>query len=573
MVEPGYFEKLYNALCAIKNLKPGLGGDSSSFNSNQDDSEVIILSIRDQLDQVYICQGRGSNIYDAVETAAAEYIYHSRQSESKPQAIRIDQVIEKRAAQKNTDFMDILNDRILYKKAVDGLAIGKDPVLMFLPEEITWYKLIEDQKLNLPNIAQAAKTNNRLPFIDYNTLNLEQSEKVPVYKVRFKSFYIDQYNSVALQEGTRKIGKVNQELLLEAIKLARDNYFSNIINNKGKFIYSYLPWLNKKEKRYNILRHAGTVYAMLEIHELLPHPDLLEKAGRAIDFLINRTADFILNGKDVAAVVEKDSIKLGGNALAIIALAKFTAVTGNQQHLDLMQKLAKWIVETQDQEGNFSIHIQDFKTKEVRDFTSHYYPGEAILALVRLYRLDGNINWLNAAEDCALYLIKTRDKDASIESIAHDHWLLYALNELYRERSNIIFLEHALFIARAIRQSQVTGDHQRPVVNGAYLLPQLRLESTPTAIRTEGLSAAYYLALDARNPEEADLIKKTMAEGIRFQLQTQLRPETTFFYKDQKRSLGAFQKGLGKYDLRIDYTQHNISSLIAYYKVISRSQE
>lgn len=573
MIVPGYFEKLYNALCLMKNIKPGLREDSSSFSLSQDNSELVLLSIRDQHGQVYICQGRGSNFYDAVEDAMAEYIYYSRRSESKPLAIRIDQVADKRSAQKNNELLDIYNERILYKSAVDGLAFGKDFDLIFLPEEIIWYNLIEGQKLNPANIALAAKTHIRLPPNEYDILKLEQPAKVPVYKLRFNSYYIDHNNVITLHEGSRAIKSVDQELVLESIKLTKDNYFKNISSKQGKFIYSYLPWLNKKEKRYNILRHAGTVYAMLETHELLPDTELLKKTEMALDFLIKRTAEFRLNGKDVAAVVEKDSIKLGGNALAIIALAKFTEVTGNQQYLCLMQKLAKWIVETQDQEGNFSIHIQDFETKEVRDFTSHYYPGEAILSLVRLYRLDGNINWLNAAEDCALYLIKIRDKDASIESIAHDHWLLYALNELYRERSNNIFLEHALFIARAIKQSQVTGEKNRPFVNGAYLIPHLRLESTPTAIRTEGLSAVYHLASDFGYKEEAALIKKSLAEGIRFQLQTQLRPEATFFYMDQKRSIGAFQKGLGKYDLRIDYTQHNISSLIAYYKIISHSQE
>jgi len=36
-----------------------------------------------------------------------------------------------------------------------------------------------------------------------------------------------------------------------------------------------------------------------------------------------------------------------------------------------------------------------------------------------------------------------------------------------------------------------------------------------------------------------------------------------------KKYLGAFHKSLTDYEIRIDYTQHNISSILEYYKILS----
>ncbi len=362
---------------------------------------------------------------------------------------------------------------------------------------------------------------------------------------------------------------LGRETLIEAVGFTKNFYFKNVVDKNGKYIYSYLPEKNEKEKRYNILRHAGTTYAILETYELMPDEELLKRAELAIDFFLKRVKDFEIEGNPVSAVIEKDVVKLGGNALGIIMLAKYTQVTGNLKYLPFMQRMAGWILAAQDKSGEFIVHKQGFSTNEVFDFTSGYYPGEAILSLVRLYHIDGNEDWLDSAEKAAQYLITVRDKDADIHTIIHDHWLLYALNELYRERRQQLYFDHVVLISESIVKSQIIDDKEHPDWNGAYRLPHIRLESTPTACRSEGLGAAYRLFHDHGYATEAAKVKIAIEEGIRFQLQTQLRPESVVNYENKNLCLGAFQRGLKKHDLRIDFTQHNISSIIAYYRILS----
>jgi hypothetical protein len=361
---------------------------------------------------------------------------------------------------------------------------------------------------------------------------------------------------------------ITKDTLIEAITLTKNNYYKHVIKKNGKYIYSYLPEENRKKKNYNILRHAGTTYSILETYELIPDEELLRLAESAINYLMGKVENFEINNVAVSVVVEKDTIKLGGNALAIIMLAKYTRATKNYKYIELMQRLAKWICEAQDKSGEFIIQKQQYSTKEKYKFKSEYYPGEAILSLVRLYQLDGNKDWLKRAESASQYLIKVRDKHANINTIIHDHWLLYALNELYREQPCDMYIEHVLLITKSIMKSQITDNIENPTWNGAYRIPYIRLESTPTACRSEGLCAAYHLLLDYGYIIESSKIEKSIEKGIQFQLQNQLRPKSVASYKNKKLCLGAFKRGLSRHDLRIDFTQHNISSLIAYYKIL-----
>lgn len=534
-----------------------------------DNQTVIMLTLCDIDNKVAVIEGRGENWEVAVESALSLYKQSENDMSKGYKYLKLDVINTVFPVKESGPLVDIRNDQVTYNRGIDGLAFGKHLDVIFLPEEVIMFKLIKDEQIQVFNLFETIKKHLSIKYTRDYLQKIKDSLELELYKINVDTYYVDNKGVRKLYRGHPIIDEVDEDLIMEAIKLTKNNYFGKIVNKKGKFIYSYLPWENRKEKRYNILRHAGTVLSMMEIYELLPDDKLLNDAELALDFLLDKTVEFDMNSSHVAAVVEKDAIKLGGNALAIIALAKYTQVTGYLRYLPIMKKLAGYIKAVQNEEGLFTIHKQQYSTGVVMDFVSHYYPGEAILALVRLYQLDKDETWLDVAESAAQYLINVRDKEADIHTIAHDHWLLYALNELYRERSNKIYLDHSILIAKAIMRCQIKDDCDNPDWNGAYLFPWPRLESTPTAIRSEGLCAAYNLARDNGYDDEAKQMAEVIHEGIRFQLQTQVKPENVVFYKRKKLCLGAFQRGLYQYDLRIDYTQHNISSLIAYYKILS----
>lgn len=437
----------------------------------------------------------------------------------------------------------------------------------------------------------------------------------PAYRFTTVSAAADGARVMVLERGLPPVRPEDPGELLDAARLG-GRYLTAALDADGRFTYRYQADTGTVRSGYNIVRHAGTVYSLLELHEATGDAQTLAAAERALGFLLRQVKpvrpvepvehvkaaepanpanpvepvkalepvkprDAKGNETECAGLVEDGEVKLGGNALAVVALAKHAAVTGRGEHVASAVALGEWILAAQDQNGRFAIHQQTLGGERASGFASEYYPGEAILALVRLHVLaprQDSQPWLDAAERGARWLITVRDGEVPDEALPHDHWLLYALNELYRLRPDPIFLTHARRLARAIIASQ----HREPAIaewRGGYYEPP---RTTPTATRSEGLAAAYALLRDssasagtgssgtqgAELKAEADAILEAIRLGIGFQLRTQIVPATAIDLPQPGRALGGFHNTLDDYEVRIDYVQHNISSLLALARIL-----
>jgi hypothetical protein len=246
-----------------------------------------------------------------------------------------------------------------------------------------------------------------------------------------------------------------------------------------------------------------------------------------------------------------------------LALTKQIEVTGDRTTLPVARQLARYIRQSQRTNGDF-ISVRLASSGQARPFVSEYYPGEAILALCRLYALDRRESWLDTADKGARYLIEVRDRDKATAQLIQDHWLLYGLNELYRFRHRRLYRNHTMRICTAIGRAQNRRPAHPDHLGSYYSSPR----STPTATRTEGLMAAYRLARDFGTKKQARSIRDTIYLNIAFQLQTQFWPESVLYLDNPARCLGGFHESLTDFDIRIDYVQHNLSGLLAAYRLL-----
>ena len=159
-------------------------------------------------------------------------------------------------------------------------------------------------------------------------------------------------------------------------------------------------------------------------------------------------------------------------------------------------------------------------------------------------------------------MITVRDNLADVE-LVHDHWLLYGLDELHRLRPDPIYVTHAARVALVIVEAQ-NRTTPYPDWQGGYFSPP---RTTPTATRSEGLAAAYRILRDYGSQGSAGGLLEALRLGVEFQLQTQLREERVMYFDDPARALGGFTESLTDREVRIDYVQHNISSLLALYAI------
>jgi rhamnogalacturonyl hydrolase YesR len=332
---------------------------------------------------------------------------------------------------------------------------------------------------------------------------------------------------------------------------AGGDYLVTQMYEDGSFVYEYNPETDEVPDDYNILRHAGSTYSLLELYEATNDQKYLASGEKAIAYLINQVISCPMI--PAAACVEEDAeVKLGGNALTILALAKHAEVTGNKGHLSLAERLAAFIVGVQSPSGEFSVHKMTNGVAD--DFKSEYYPGEAMFGLAKLSEVSGDRKWLDAAHKGAHWMITVRDAAVPTDELPHDHWFLYALNELGKDRQESMYIDHAKKLTEAIAAAQHVGlNGDQKDWNGGYYDPP---RSTPTATRNEGLGAAYELFTRAGEAAFATVGKETMERGIDFTLRTQ-------------DANGGFHESLDEYVIRIDYVQHNISALLAFDRILS----
>jgi hypothetical protein len=515
---------------------------------------VLLLSVSDGKRLARVFTGTGNGVTNAM--AAAVQSVERLATRLRPKWVKLD-IVEN---VHTLTAVDLLRP-IPLDRSLDGLALENGSEIALLPEELLLRRLVKgDGRVRPANLKRYFRY--RFAGVD-NPPTLGRTSNRTVYRFETSSYFADGATTVPLYRGHRMFDDVSTGDLLEAAVQGGD-YLERSVDHNGFFVYNYLPKTDEVSRKYNILRHAGTAYSMLELHRVAPDAELLAAATRALDYLVAQVEDCPGGNGETSCLVEEGAVKLGGNALAIVAMVELTRVTGDRRYLPIAQRLAAWIREVQDDDGRFTVHKLAFPSGRIIPFDSGYYPGESLLALLRLHSIDQDEKWLDSAEKGARYLIEVRDKGIPLSKLNHDHWLLYALNELYRERPKPLYLEHAMKITRAIVESQ-NRTPRYPDWLGSYYRPP---RSTPTATRTEGLCAAYQLARDFRTAEEAREILDAMLLGVRFQLQTQLRPESVLYVEDPRRSLGGFHHGLTDFGVRIDYVQHNISSLLCLHEVM-----
>jgi len=443
-----------------------------------------------------------------------------------------------------------------FEPSLQGLAFSGVPLIAFLPEELISHGLVNES-----NQLQASVITRYLATRGPGAGSLARAAK-PAFAFTSLSVFSDGEDIFPLYRGHRLFSNPTSDELLEA-SIEAGEYLTRSTRANGQFVYEYRPTTDEVSSQYNIVRHAGTIYAMMELYEVTEDADLLAAAQRAIEYLESTVETLRFQGENLQVIVEDDVFKLGSNGLGLVALAKYTEATGDEQYLPLMQELAEAIGGVQRANGSLISQLE-YPSGEVIDFESEYYPGEAMLGLARLHQIDGDERWLDIAVRAARYQINVRDRGRTDDQLPHDHWLLYALNDLYRERPDALFLNHSRRIAGTIMRAQLLRPKFTDYLGGYYSVPR----TAPVATRSEGLAAAYLLFKEFGSAADAKKALDAVKLGVRFQLQTQFQPESAMYLKDPQRALGGFHESLTVFDIRNDFVQHNVSALLALRRIL-----
>lgn len=342
------------------------------------------------------------------------------------------------------------------------------------------------------------------------------------------------------------------------------DYLARQIREDGSFNYMYQAGPNEVTDEYNLLRHIGSLWSLLDFYREEPREEVKTASYRALEYLY-RNIDEVAPG--VLATNENNFVKLGGNGLGLLTLSLFHELFADKRALATAQGLARWIVNSQNEQGEFTIHKQGLTTGNVQPFISDYYPGEAIFGLMRLFQQDGNSEWRDAAVAASQWLIEVRDHGKSLAELEHDHWLLYGLNEVYRVAPKPLFIEHVGKLIKAMRDTQHSADSPHSDWRGGWYSPP---RTTPAATRCEGLLASWQLLNDhpeLTSTEELAALQQMIIASLQFQFQNQFVGEKLMYLSNPQRAFGGLHSNLTNWHIRIDYVQHSLSAMLGYWRL------
>jgi hypothetical protein len=348
---------------------------------------------------------------------------------------------------------------------------------------------------------------------------------------------------------------------------AAGGYLERSCEPGGRFAYLVDTDSGEVSLSYNIVRHAGVIYALAMLNRVHPDSGALNVMVRAANFM--RANYLAPDARSNALAVwsrpppENTKAELGAVGLGLVALSEVERAQPNTVPLTQLQAMGRFALFLLKPDGSF--YSRYFGDKGIdHDWHSLYYPGEAALGLVTLYELDHSRKWLTAAGKALAYLAESR---AATQEVPPDHWALIATAKFlpYYEQSacpvsRADLVQHAVLICDRFLREQIVGATNTKLDGGFQ--PDGRI--TPTAIRLEGLLAA----LEFLPKSDEDLrarIESAVQRGIAFLLNAQI---TSGPYAGGMPgavlATGSPRNVRSASEIRIDYVQHALSAWLRY---------
>lgn len=334
------------------------------------------------------------------------------------------------------------------------------------------------------------------------------------------------------------------------------DYLFDQLNEDGSFIYGYFPAYNKTIPGYNSVRHFSSLYALLETiesaekrHQHVDREGLLSKIEAGFDWGLS---NLCINVEGEIFVADQgksgQELKLGAQAVAVLALAKYEELTGNIFYHQIMVNLLEGMEAFIDEEG-MTVHVLESDLSVKEHFRIVYYDGEALFAIMRAYPLTGDRRWLDLGERLMDRFVKQ-----GYEKF-HDHWLSYSVNELTQ------YLPKRSYFEFGVKNVLNNLDFMEARDTAYPTFLELLCAANKMFQRIDGSEYAGQLFSEE---ERARLWRVTEKRAIHEMQTGVMWPEYALFFARPQTIAYGFYARHDRTRMRIDDAEHFLSGLINY---------
>ncbi|MFH2021255.1 MAG: AMMECR1 domain-containing protein [archaeon] len=317
-------------------------------------------------------------------------------------------------------------------------------------------------------------------------------------------------------------------------------WYQQSIDEEGLLEYEYIPSRDSYSTSNNHIRKLLSLWA---------YSELRLRSNLTIRPIMDKTITYYLN-----FTTKKDNFTyLDINGDTNIANSAFIILTllNENASIDILKGFGDGILYQQRSDGSYKIF---FGTRN--DTGIEFYPGEAMLSLIKLYKRTGDRKYLDSVHKAYYYYSEYWDANKNTIMVS---WHSQACKLLYDEikDSNISSFVFRMNDWRITKQQMLKSEYEDQVGGGPIGNPTF---STSTLM--EGINEAYALAVSLNDEEHINRYRDSIEKGTRFILLTQYNEYNTYYLKNKNRALGGFRFSLINNNQRIDYAQHAVFALI-----------
>ena len=328
---------------------------------------------------------------------------------------------------------------------------------------------------------------------------------------------------------------------------AMEDWLTAQVGADGSTMYKYWPSKGIYATSNNMIRQFMASAALANIGHRRGGADAANR-----NFAYNFTA-FYTEEDGLGLIHEGPKVKLGAAAVALIACLNL----GDERFQPQIAALSKFILSMQNPEGSFCTFLRPSSRNDCQNF----YPGEACLALMRLFDRTKDPTLLDAVGRAFAFY---RPWHLENRNPAFVPWHTSALCLFLRHRpdkdlSDFVFDMNDWLLGlqqQADRPADVWGeffDPERPDFGPPH--------ASATGVYLEGLIDAWDLArrLDVARSES---YRRAILLGLRSLRQLQFRyPSDMYYIANKNRVAGALRTNTYDNTIRIDNVQHGLMAM------------